>query len=96
MGFPLFADSVSFLGISIVGQTSDDGEGGIYVGSVMKGYDDMYMCMCAYVYNMYYFHSVELLQQMAGYSREICFWRCVVCLMRGWLHVDHLNGSSII
>ena len=53
-------------------------------------------CMCAYVYNMYYFHSVELLQQMAGYSREICFWRCVVCLMRGWLHVDHLNGSSII
>lgn len=30
-------DSVSFLGISIVGQTSGDGAGGIYVGSVMKG-----------------------------------------------------------
>ena len=34
--FPL--DSVSFLGISIVGQTSEDGAGGIYVGTVMKGY----------------------------------------------------------
>ncbi|KAL5491728.1 hypothetical protein EMCRGX_G017080 [Ephydatia muelleri] len=30
-------DSVSFLGISIVGQTSEDGAGGIYVGTVMKG-----------------------------------------------------------
>jgi segment polarity protein dishevelled len=30
-------DTVNFLGISIVGQTSEDGGGGIFVGSVMKG-----------------------------------------------------------
>lgn len=30
-------DTVNFLGISIVGQTSEDGAGGIFVGSVMKG-----------------------------------------------------------
>lgn len=31
-------DTVNFLGISIVGQTNEDGSGGgIYVGSVMKG-----------------------------------------------------------
>ena len=31
------ADTVNFLGISIVGQTNEEGAGGIYVGSVMKG-----------------------------------------------------------
>ena len=31
-------DTVNFLGISIVGQTNEDGNGGgIFVGSVMKG-----------------------------------------------------------
>ncbi|KAF2349888.1 DIX domain [Trinorchestia longiramus] len=30
-------DSVNFLGISIVGQSSKGGDGGIYVGSIMKG-----------------------------------------------------------
>ncbi|XP_028966374.1 segment polarity protein dishevelled [Galendromus occidentalis] len=30
-------DSVNFLGISIVGQTNRGGDGGIYVGSIMKG-----------------------------------------------------------
>lgn len=31
-------DTVNFLGISIVGQTNEDGSGGgIFVGSVMKG-----------------------------------------------------------
>ncbi|XP_064385358.1 segment polarity protein dishevelled homolog DVL-3-like isoform X2 [Halichondria panicea] len=30
-------DTVNFLGISIVGQTNEEGAGGIYVGSVMKG-----------------------------------------------------------
>ena len=30
-------DAVNFLGISVVGQTNEDGVGGIYVGSVMKG-----------------------------------------------------------
>ena len=34
---PLLIDTVNFLGISIVGQTSEDGAGGIFVGSVMKG-----------------------------------------------------------
>ena len=33
----LLTDTVNFLGISIVGQTSEDGAGGIFVGSVMKG-----------------------------------------------------------
>ena len=31
------ADTVNFLGISIVGQTNKGGDGGIYVGSIMKG-----------------------------------------------------------
>jgi len=31
------ADTVNFLGISIVGQTNNGGDGGIYVGSIMKG-----------------------------------------------------------
>jgi len=31
------ADTVNFLGISIVGQTNQGGDGGIYVGSIMKG-----------------------------------------------------------
>lgn len=30
-------DQVSFLGISIVGQSNMGGDGGIYVGSIMKG-----------------------------------------------------------
>lgn len=32
-------DTVNFLGISIVGQSNKGGDGGIYVGSIMKGYD---------------------------------------------------------
>ncbi len=31
-------DTANFLGLSIVGQSNKKGEGGIYVGSVMKGY----------------------------------------------------------
>jgi segment polarity protein dishevelled len=31
-------DTVNFLGISIVGQSHQGGDGGIYVGSIMKGY----------------------------------------------------------
>lgn len=30
-------DTVSFLGISIVGQSSQRGDGGIYVANIMKG-----------------------------------------------------------
>merc|ERR1719323_956271 len=30
-------DTVNFLGISIVGQSNNGGDGGIYVGSIMKG-----------------------------------------------------------
>ena len=37
LSFSLHIDTVNFLGISIVGQTSEDGAGGIFVGSVMKG-----------------------------------------------------------
>jgi hypothetical protein len=32
-----FADRVNFLGISCVGQSNANGDGGIYVGSIMKG-----------------------------------------------------------
>lgn len=31
-------DTVNFLGISIVGQSNNGGDGGIYVGSIMKGF----------------------------------------------------------
>lgn len=34
----VFADTVNFLGISIVGQSNKGGDGGIYVGSIMKGW----------------------------------------------------------
>jgi len=37
MTVALNMDTVSFLGISIVGQTNKGGDGGIYVGSIMKG-----------------------------------------------------------
>lgn len=30
-------DKYTFLGISIVGQSNDKGDGGIYIGSIMKG-----------------------------------------------------------
>lgn len=35
-------DAVNFLGISIVGQSdkSNTSDGGIYVGSIMKGYNE--------------------------------------------------------
>ena len=33
----LLADRASFLGISVVGQSNRAGDGGIYVGSIMKG-----------------------------------------------------------
>ena len=36
-----FIDTVNFLGISIVGQSNKGGDGGIYVGSIMNGYDFM-------------------------------------------------------
>ena len=32
------SDTVNFLGISIVGQSNKGGDGGIYVGSIMKGW----------------------------------------------------------
>ena len=32
-------DTVNFLGISIVGQSHQGGDGGIYVGSIMKGWE---------------------------------------------------------
>ena len=34
-------DTVNFLGISIVGQSHQGGDGGIYVGSIMKGYEQI-------------------------------------------------------
>ena len=33
----ILLDAYNFLGISIVGHANDDGVGGIYVGTVMKG-----------------------------------------------------------
>lgn len=37
----LVLDVVKFLGISIVGQSNKDGDGGIYVGSIMKGLESI-------------------------------------------------------
>ena len=37
MTVTLNMDTVNFLGISIVGQSNKGGDGGIYVGSIMKG-----------------------------------------------------------
>lgn len=48
-------DTVNFLGISIVGQSNKGGDGGIYVGSIMKGlvYTHIraraYVCMCVHI-----------------------------------------------
>lgn len=36
-------DTVNFLGISIVGQSNKGGDGGIYVGSIMKGYSSIFL-----------------------------------------------------
>ena len=33
----VIVDQASFLGISVVGQSNKGGDGGIYVGSIMKG-----------------------------------------------------------
>lgn len=33
----IFTEKYNFLGISIVGQSNDRGDGGIYIGSIMKG-----------------------------------------------------------
>lgn len=32
-----FSEKYNFLGISIVGQSNERGDGGIYIGSIMKG-----------------------------------------------------------
>lgn len=34
---PLAIEKYNFLGISIVGQSNERGDGGIYIGSIMKG-----------------------------------------------------------
>lgn len=33
----LYLEKYNFLGISIVGQSNERGDGGIYIGSIMKG-----------------------------------------------------------
>ena len=38
-------DTVNFLGISIVGQSNKGGDGGIYVGSIMKGWILLFSCV---------------------------------------------------
>lgn len=35
--FPYLTEKYNFLGISIVGQSNERGDGGIYIGSIMKG-----------------------------------------------------------
>lgn len=40
----LVTDRASFLGISVVGQSNRDGDGGIYVGSIMKGSVVFHFC----------------------------------------------------
>lgn len=59
----LFAEKYNFLGISIVGQSNDRGDGGIYIGSIMKGGavaadgriepGDMLLQVCFYIYKFW-------------------------------------------
>lgn len=35
--YAFFSEKYNFLGISIVGQSNERGDGGIYIGSIMKG-----------------------------------------------------------
>lgn len=44
-------DTVNFLGISIVGQSNNGGDGGIYVGSIMKGL--VYFCTFSYFFTIF-------------------------------------------
>ena len=37
------SDTANFLGISIVGQSNKAGDGGIYVGSIMKGFVSIFL-----------------------------------------------------
>lgn len=37
LSFLFFIEKYNFLGISIVGQSNERGDGGIYIGSIMKG-----------------------------------------------------------
>lgn len=46
--FSFSLDTVNFLGISIVGQSNKGGDGGIYVGSIMKGYDFLVLILLNY------------------------------------------------
>ena len=49
-------DTVNFLGISIVGQSNKGGDGGIYVGSIMKGLvwgGDGSRCMFVFIHSMF-------------------------------------------
>lgn len=48
-------DTVNFLGISIVGQSNKGGDGGIYVGSIMKGYVFYFNAM---VFVLYKWHCI--------------------------------------
>lgn len=43
-------EAVNFLGISIVGQSSKGGDGGIYVGSIMKGWVFSSLCIKGWVF----------------------------------------------
>ncbi len=55
-------EKYTFLGISIVGQSNERGDGGIYIGSIMKGGavaadgriepGDMLLQVCVYVYTL--------------------------------------------
>lgn len=37
LSFSISTEKYNFLGISIVGQSNERGDGGIYIGSIMKG-----------------------------------------------------------
>ena len=56
-------DTVNFLGISIVGQSNKGGDGGIYVGSIMKGLVSEHIfkrCILMYSVLLYLFYMLPL------------------------------------
>jgi len=61
-----FADTVNFLGISIVGQTNKGGDGGIYVGSIMKGlvalYSILEFCCCCCYFILPLNNTIQMMQ----------------------------------
>lgn len=80
---PHVTEKYNFLGISIVGQSNERGDGGIYIGSIMKGGavaadgriepGDMLLQVCASECAGAYLGS--------GPGKCVCLSSCMLCLL---------------